>query len=79
MMISDDYKLPQEDHPSDTKRGGVWIYHKEAISAQGVKVSQLPGCLVCEVPIQNESLSEPESRQLSNFPQGNWKFTFQYH
>ena len=53
-LIIDDYKLLRADHSSDTKRGGVCIYHKEATSAQALNVSQLPECLVCEVSIQNK-------------------------
>ena len=41
-------------HPSDTKRAGVCIYHKEAISFQVLEVSQLLECLVCEVSVQNK-------------------------
>ena len=53
-LIIDDYNSLHTDHPSDTKRGGVCIYHKEAISVQVLKESQLPKCLVCEVSIQNK-------------------------
>ena len=53
-LIIDDYKLLPADHPSDTKRGRVCIYYKEAISVQVLKFSQLPECLVCEVSIENK-------------------------
>ena len=53
-LIIGDYKLLRADHPSDTKRGGVCIYHKEVISVQVLKVCQLPEFLICEVSIQNK-------------------------
>ena len=52
-LIIDDYKLLRAYDPSDTKRGGVWIYHKEAISVQVWKESQFPECLFRQVLIQN--------------------------
>ena len=48
------YKLIRADHPSDTKRGGVCIYHKESISVKVLNISQLSKCLVCELSIQNK-------------------------
>ena len=69
-LIIDDY------HLSDTKRGGVCMYHKEAISVQVLKVSQLPECLFCELSIQNKRdlfvtlyRSPSQSQLFSNFPQ----------
>ena len=53
-LIIDDYKLLCGDHPSDTKKGGVCIYNKGAISVHVLKVSKLPERLVCEVSIQNK-------------------------
>ena len=54
VSIINGYKLLRVDHPSDTKRGRVCIYHKESISVKVLKFSQLPECLVCEVSIQNK-------------------------
>ena len=53
-LIIDDYKLLRADHPTNTQRGGLCIYHKEAISVQVLKESQLPEYLVREVSIQNK-------------------------
>ena len=53
-LIIDGYKLIRADHPSDTKRGGVCIYHKESISVKVLNISQLSECLVCELSIQNK-------------------------
>ena len=53
-LIIDGYKLLRSDHPSDTKRGGVCIYHKETMSVKVLNLSLLPECLVCEVSIQNK-------------------------
>ena len=53
-LIIDGYKLLRSDHPSDTKRGGVCIYHKETMSVKVLNLFQLPECLVCEVSIQNK-------------------------
>ena len=53
-LIIDGYKLLRADHPSDTKRGGVCIYHKESMSVKVLNLSQLPECLVCVVSIHNK-------------------------
>ena len=53
-LIIDGYKLLHAGYPSDTRRGGVYIYHKESISVKVLNLSQLPECLVCEVSIQNK-------------------------
>ena len=45
-FIIDDYTLLRAYDPSDTKRGRVWIYHKEAISVQVWKESQFPECKI---------------------------------
>ena len=38
-LIIDDYILLRADHPIDTKRGRLCMYHKESMSAQVFKVS----------------------------------------
>ena len=53
-LIIDGYKLLHADHPSDTKRGGVCIYHKESMYVKVLNLSQLPEYLVCEVSIHNK-------------------------
>ena len=53
-LIIDDYKLLHVGHPSDTKRDGVCLHQKKAISLHVWEVSKLPGCLVFEVSIQNK-------------------------
>ena len=35
------YQLIRADHPSNTKRGGVCIYHKESLGVRLVKLSNL--------------------------------------
>ena len=49
----DGYNLIRSDHPSNTKRVGVWICYKESLAARLVDITFLPECLVCEVTIQN--------------------------
>ena len=46
------YQLIRADHPSNTKRGGVCIYHKESRGACLVKLSFLSQCIVSEVFLQ---------------------------
>ena len=45
--------LIRADHPSNTKRGGVCIYHKESLGVRLVKFSNLSQCIICEVFLQN--------------------------
>ena len=47
------YQLKRVDHPSNTKREGVCICHKEFLSVRLVKLSNLSQCIVCEVFLQN--------------------------
>ena len=47
------YQLIRADHPSNTKRGGVCIYHKESLVVRLVKLSSLSQRIVCEVFLQN--------------------------
>ena len=53
-LIIDGYKLIRADHPSNTRRGGVCIYHKETMSVKVLNFSQLSECLVFEISIQNK-------------------------
>ena len=53
-LMLDGYKLIRSDHPSNTKRGGVYIYYKESLAVCLVDITSLPECLVCEVTIQNK-------------------------
>ena len=46
------YQLIRADHPSNTKRGGVCIYHKESRGACLVKLSFPSQCIVSEVFLQ---------------------------
>ena len=55
-LIIDGYKLIYADHPSDTRRGGVCIYHKETMSVKVLNFSHLSECLVCEISIQNKKV-----------------------
>ena len=47
------YQLIRADHPSNTKRGGVCIHHKEYLGVRLVKLSNLSQYIVCEVFLQN--------------------------
>ena len=53
-LIVDGYKIIRADHPSDTRRGGLCIYHKETMSVKFLNFSQLSEFLVCEISIQNK-------------------------
>ena len=60
----DSYNLIRYDQPSNTKKGGVCIYHKEPLAACSVENSCLLNMLqkttydsqglLCEVTIQNK-------------------------
>ena len=45
------YSLIRADHPSNTKRGGVCIYHNDKISVRQTSNISLPACLACEIVI----------------------------
>ena len=47
------YHLIREDHPSNTKIGGVCIYYKDSLGVRLVKLSNLRQYVVCEVFLQN--------------------------
>ena len=47
------HQLITADHPWNTKRRGVCIYHKESLGVHLVKLSNLCQCIVCEVFLQN--------------------------
>ena len=53
-LLLDGYNLIRSDHPSNTKRGGVYIYYKESLAVHLVDITSFPECLVCEVTIQNK-------------------------
>ena len=53
-LVIDNYELLRADHPNDTKRGGVCIYHKKSVTVDVLELSQLSECLVCEVSVQNK-------------------------
>ena len=48
------YNLIRADHPSNNKRGGVCIYHRESLAVQLVKINYLNECLLCEVSFNNK-------------------------
>ena len=48
------YNLIRADHPSNSKRGGVWIYYRESLAVQLVETNYLSQCLLCEVSINNK-------------------------
>ena len=43
------YKLIRSDHPSNTKRGGICIYHKKGLPIKVLNIQYLQECLVCEI------------------------------
>ena len=43
----------RRDHPSNSKRGGVYIFYKETLDARIVKSLSFNECIICEVSIQN--------------------------
>ena len=47
------YHLIRADHPSNTKQGGLCIYHKESLYVLLMKLSNLSQCIVCEVFLQD--------------------------
>ena len=42
------------DHPSNTKRGSLWICYNEKISEKQVSNINLPECLACEIIIEKK-------------------------
>ena len=50
----DGYSLNREDHPSDTKGGGVCIHYKESLVVKVLDISFINECILCEVFVQNK-------------------------
>ena len=49
------YSMITKDHPSNTKRGGVCIYHKEySPLIKKVDICKLNECIVTEITVNNE-------------------------
>ena len=48
------HNLIRSGHPSNTKRGGVFIYYKESLAVRLVDITFLHECIVCELTIQNK-------------------------
>ena len=53
-MSLDGYKLIRADHPNNTRRGGVCIYHKESLTVHFLDVPALTECLLCEINFKNK-------------------------
>ena len=49
------HNLIRADHPSNSKRGGVCIYHKESPVVQTLNNIGLPECLVCKICLGNKT------------------------
>ena len=49
----DGYNLLRKDHPSNSRRGGVFIFYKETLGVRIVKSLSFNECLICEVSVQN--------------------------
>ena len=51
------YSLLREDHPSDTKRGGVCVYYKDYLPlTRKYGMSTLYECLICELKIGKKNV-----------------------
>ena len=48
------YSLTRADHPSNTKRSGVYIYYKESLAVRVVDIAYLSECVFCEATTQNK-------------------------
>ena len=48
------YNLIRNEHPSNTKRGGVCIYYKHSSAVPVINIASLSECLVCVVKIQKK-------------------------
>ena len=48
------YNLIRADHPSNSKRGVVWIYYRESLAVKLVETNYRSECLLCEVSINNK-------------------------
>ena len=49
------HNLIRADRPSNSKRGGVCIYHKESPVVQTLNNIGLPECLVCKICLGNKT------------------------
>ena len=50
------HNLISGDHPSNAKRGGVYICYKESLAVHKFKITPLTECLVCEVTIRDKKV-----------------------
>ena len=48
------YNLVRSDHPSNIKRGGVYLYYKDNLSLRSINVLFLSHCVLCEVNLQSQ-------------------------
>ena len=48
-MLINGYNIIPADHPSDNKRGCVYIYYPESLVVQLAKINYLSECLLCQV------------------------------
>ena len=48
------YNLIRRDHPSNTKRDGIYTDYKESLAVRVLNITFLTKCLVCEVTMQNK-------------------------
>ena len=53
-MIIEGCNIIFADHPSNHKKGGVCIYHKESLAVQFININFLNECLLCEVTFDNK-------------------------
>ena len=49
----DGYSLIRSDHPSDTKKGGVFLYYKQSLGVKNINLSAHNECILCEIFVEN--------------------------
>ena len=54
-----DYTLIRAVHPSNNKRGGVYIYYRESLAVELVETNYLSERLLCKFSINNKKVSHP--------------------
>ena len=56
LLDIDGYNLVRVDHPNDTKRGGVCIYHKESLPLCVINLSYFEEALLLEITYHNKKV-----------------------
>ena len=53
-LVIPGYNIVRNDHPSDTKRGGVCVYYKQSLPLRVLDLNYLEECIIFEVNIENK-------------------------